>query len=69
MTRFAGDIFGPDRERRDDSLIAAYTKENLREDKDLLKYVRTLPATPRTEKAINDLIDRINGVSGSRSGY
>jgi len=69
VTRFAGDIFRPDRERRDDSLIAAYTDKDLAEDKQLLEYVRQMPATPRTEKAINDLIDRINGVSGSRSGY
>jgi len=69
MTRFAGGIFSPDQERRDDSLMASYTDKDLAEDKQLLDYVRQMPATPRTEKAINDLIDRINGVSGSRSGY
>lgn len=68
MTRFAG-IFKPSQERRDNSLVAAYTDKDLAEDKQLLDYVRQMPATPRTEKAINDLIDRINGVSGSRDGY
>lgn len=68
--RFAGEAFSQEPEQ--ENLIARYTPQDKWEDQQTLKFINGLAPGQRTQRVIDaeqKLIDRINGVPGSRNDY